>query len=177
MLGLRSRLESQAETPRTVESAIEDRYYAAMELVIVAVSGSGSQDSGIYLLGYVAEMILKVGYFRLLAATGDAPLLEANIRDLLPPARARGRSLVPPVGDESYHSILFWAALLRNEHTRQRRDFDPAFASDFMGCCSRVYSTWWVEMRYHPNEAELQELKDVFDDVSWLLAKREELWR
>lgn len=57
-MSLRSRLESQPETIQEFELAAEERYYEGLELMV-----SGRSGGGVYLMGYVGEMILKVAYF------------------------------------------------------------------------------------------------------------------
>ena len=59
-MAMRLRLQPLPETVQEFELAAEDRYWAGMELM---TRGDGA--TGIYLMGYVAEMLLKNSYFLL----------------------------------------------------------------------------------------------------------------
>ena len=63
-MALRPRLQPTLETIQEFELAAEERYWAGLELMT-----RGDALTGIYILGYVAEMLLKNSYFLLSVAT------------------------------------------------------------------------------------------------------------
>ena len=166
-MSLRIRLEGIAETLQEFELALEDRFAVGQHLIV-----NGYPDAGIYLLGYVAEMLLKTIYFRFTGA-GPADLVGPR----LAPARTVGRMLLPQITDEHYHSLRFWAMLLQAERDRQGRPLPVNIALLFEVCTERLHNNWFVEMRYRRNQAMTAEALAVLSDVGWLRANRLDLWR
>ncbi len=150
---LRSRLESSPETLGDFELAAEERYWEGMELLLVPRNAMG-----IYLLGYSAEMLLKSAFFRLDGATP---------RDVVKPRlkSAKTNQLIPA---ESYHSLLFWLAVIRESRIRQSKPLDAAFDRLAGRRISGIYDEWWIEMRYRPDSAQLNEAGMILEDVTWL---------
>lgn len=165
---LRNRLAVVSETIQEFEQAAEEMYQEGKFLL----HKSNHQNSGIYLIGYAAEMWLKCAYFRLMGAT-----LMDLIAPRLGPARTRGSGLTPPVDYESYHSLLFWARLIEVERSASSKPALSSIAPDFSHCVQLLYDIWWIEMRYRQGQATVNEAKDIRVWVSWLRANYELVWR
>jgi hypothetical protein len=167
-MGLRARLNVlKPETVQEFELAIEERYFESLEFLT-----GGYFQSGIYILGYAAEMILKNAFFRF-----DGARLGEPIGPRLGPARRLGRDLLEGIQDESYHSIRFWAALLQERRIRVSRPLPDDLGVELARRTNRLYATWWVEMRYRSSIADEKEANHAFEDVSWLFEHYQELWR
>ncbi len=167
-MSLRRRLESSPETVQEFELAAEQKYFEALELM-----ASGYRGAGIYLMGYVAEMLLKVAFFRY---DGARPADLVGPR--LGPARRRGRARIPrDVPWENYHSLNFWSLLLICER-RWRNDPLPArIEARLRQRTRRLYQHWWVEMRYRRDSSRSLEVQTVYDDATWVRDNRVALWR
>lgn len=164
---LRQRLDAVLETVQEFELASAQRYREGASL---AASGFGG--AGVYLLGYTAEMLLKNAYFRFTGAQpGDL------IQPRLGPARNVGRSYIPHVPHESYHSLHFWALLLRETRRRQHRPLADDVDAPFMSRTRRLHQNWSVEMRYQRDQAQPREVQSVYEDVTWLRDNSVALWR
>lgn len=88
------------ETILEFQAAAEDRYWEAISLMT-----DGHLAGGIYLAGYVAEMLLKSAYF---SVRGEA--LTAQIWPLLAPAWAKGVDYFPgsfSSNGRDYHNLDF----------------------------------------------------------------------
>ncbi len=162
---LRSRLDAHPETIRELELAAEQRYDEAQELW-----RSNRNGAAIYLFGYVAEMILKCSYLRFSGERATSPVTLA-------PARAVARRLRVDVPYEAYHSLRFWALLLREARRSRGRALPPDIDSRLVQRSRRLYQNWWVVMRYHQDRAAPLEVKTVFEDVTWLRDNYPALWR
>ena len=135
---------------------------------------AGHSGSGIYLMGYSAEMVLKYAYFRVAGAQINDPVLP-----LLRPARDWCRLVFPQTGipsHDGYHSIGFWAMLLWLRRLWAGRPFVEPFATRFAMVATRLSSNWWVEMRYRPIHGVPIELHEVYSDATWLLEHAAFLW-
>ena len=164
-MSLRSDWESELETPQLLEIALIDRYKSAYETLPLA-----EWDAAIYIFGYVAEMILKTAYFRVVGNS-----LAAPVKPMLSPARSRGEELIPGVNHDSYHSLRFWSELLRAERSDQGRGLLTDTENSLIEHTNNLYDKWMVEMRYHPNKATEADALEVAEAVQWLFNNRIEL--
>lgn len=152
------------ETPETIlefQAAAEDRYWEVISLLT-----DGHFAGGIYLSGYVAEMLLKGAYFAFTAQP-----LTADVWPLLAPAWNRGCSYFPgsfSPSNREYHNLDFWARLLREKHRRSGRSLPSYLDIEYLDHMRRLHLTWWVEMRYRHAQASLQDAEDALEAVSWL---------
>lgn len=116
-----------------------------------------TRTAGVYLLGYTAEMILKVAYFRFEGAgSADrvAPLLET--------AKIKAKNLNVGMERENYHSLRFWTQLLLATRNHEDRNLPKRVAENLESHTTILYENWWVEMRYRrlaANYAEALEVK------------------
>lgn len=164
---LRRRLETVPETVQEFDFASVQKYREGTVLMT-----AGHLGGGIYLLGYSAEMLLKNAYLRYTGASA-----VDRVQPRLAPALAAGRLYIPVVSHESYHSLRFWALLLREVRRRQRRPLAPLIDASFTARTRRLYQTAWVGMRYRQDLATVQEAQNAQSDVAWLHRHYAELWR
>ena len=129
--------------------------------------------SGTYLLGYVAEVRLKCAYFRFKeGASLQAGVYEVDNAKLTAAKQEASRLAalsnvtVPNVG--SYHSLQFWAFLLRESRIDQGKAWESRFDQEFRACTDRLHNNWNVAMRYFPDTSLTLDSSAVQDDVLWL---------
>ena len=147
-----------------MKSAAEQRYWDGLAL---ALAGAGSETGALYLLGYVAEMLLKTAYFRVVgipASDDIASHLRAAHRD----ARWRGGNL---------HSLPSWFYLLNDVRFFQGNPWNPVLASSIERHVLTVDAHWRETLRYTPFAATDAELEEALASVDWLLAGYDLLWR
>ena len=158
-----SRIRSQGETILDFTTAAEEKYVAGFELVV-----QSRYNSGIYLMGYAAEMWLKSTYFH---------LRDPNLRVIdfvgprLNPALHFARTnfdLEPTQGRNDLHDLRFWALLIRQTRRRQNRPLTEILDAQFVSRSRRLYQNWSVNMRYRADPCSEREALTVLDDVSWL---------
>ncbi|MBC7805940.1 MAG: hypothetical protein H7145_07295 [Akkermansiaceae bacterium] len=166
-MSLRMEWEGEAETPQLLERALIDRFRSANELL-----AQGEWDVAIYQYGYVAEMVLKTAYFRVIGNNPADPVAA-----MLRPARNAGNRLSLGIPDENYHSLRFWSELLRAERRQQNRPLPSVIEMYLIAYTRDLYLNWMVEMRYHPNRATRPEAVDVAEAADWLFNNRAELGR
>lgn len=164
-MSLRLEWEQEPETLQLLERTLIHRYHSAKDLF-----SQGDYDMTVYLLGYVAEMVLKTAYFRFRRES-----ITRDVKDMISFARRNGRSYIAGIADESYHSVLFWAELLRVERQATNRSL-PSITDTYLATFSRtVYLNWWIEMRYHPNRVTRFDALEMLEATSWLFDNRAEL--
>ena len=164
---LRRRLEAVPETVQEFDFAAAQKYREG-----VALMATGHSGAGIYLLGYSAEMLLKNAYFRYTGASA-----VDRIQPRLAPALAAGRLYIPGIPHESYHSLQFWALLLREVRRRQRHPLTALVDASFTAWTRRLHQTAWIGMRYRQDQATVQEAQNARSDAAWLHRNYIELWR
>lgn len=163
---VRARLLRRIETIRELQLAAAERYWEGVELLV-----AGRSAGGRYLLGYVAELLLKCAFFRLTGARLTDP-----VAGRLVPARRLGRQLIPGVGDENFQSLRFWGSLLIAHRQRIERPLDAALASRLRQRTRRLYGNWQVELRYHPDVSGELERRSVLEDATWIRDHYTRLW-
>lgn len=170
-MSLVARLQPVAETVSEMEQAAGGRFQEGSHLV-----RSGLYHAGICLLGYAAEIWLKTALCRVDPALAPTDLVDARIG----PARLRWKSLFGgslPSG----HDLLFLCLSLEDERQRVGKPslsvLSVVASRAFNACTSRMYEHWFVAMRYRPQNASETEAHTMRDDVGWLRANYEFLWR
>jgi hypothetical protein len=163
----RTRLSSSPETLQDFELAAEDRYWDGVELAT-----AGRSLGAICMMGYCAEMRLKLAWFRL-----EPVRVTAEIEPCLRTARSWMDKYCPLVDRESYHSLVYWAQLLRHK----RRLYGCALAhqldQELGRHVRRLSQLWWVSMRYRGDPPSVTEVNQAYDDVTWLRDHYLALWR
>jgi hypothetical protein len=155
---LRHRLLANPESVQDMIVASEARYWEGVELFV-----SGSSAGGIYLMGYVAEMILKTGTVLL-----DGARPTDLIGPRLPPTRVWAKKHLPGLVDENYHSVWFWTHVLRQKRRIANKPFPAPIDSALVQRMRRLHGIWLVSMRYQPDRSLPMEARSVYDDATWL---------
>lgn len=164
---LRQRLEAIPETIQEFEFAAREKAQEGRALI-----SAGYNGAGIYLLGFSAEMLLKTAYFR---CTGAGWF--DRIQPRLGLALTAARILVPYVPHESYHSLRFWASLLRETRRHRHKALPPLLDAQFVSRTRRLHQNCWIGLRYRRDQATLLEAATVQEDVAWLQRNYLSLWR
>lgn len=167
-MGLRFRLESEPETVQDLSLAAEERFADGLDCVTL-----GRHWSGVYLLGYSAEMFLKVACFKLDGAQPDQPVAPH-----FGPAKRWGRRFFPKVPYENFHNLWFWCLLLRCKRRYWGRSLLAPFDDNGLLRQTRLlHQTWWIAMRYRPAQIGPDETQAALDGASWIRNHSVELWR
>jgi hypothetical protein len=121
--------------------------------------------------GYCVEMVLKHAALR---AEGVPPF--AYVRDALAPARARLELWLGAVDHDRYHSLEFWALLLRE--TLRRRDGEISqLVKAGVGMAARLHQGWHVALRYRSAMIPSQDAQSFLREAGWFTARAHDLWR
>jgi hypothetical protein len=156
--------------PETLQSfmlAADERYFDATELLVL-----GRTTGAVYLVGYVAEMLLKHAALRLgNVRPGD------EVGALMGPAMKWARRLLPTIDPEGKHSLWFWAHFVRRKRREQGRALDHRIDAELVRRMRRLHGNWMFNLRYCDVAASAVEAKTAFEDVSWLRKHNASLWR
>lgn len=163
---MRDYVEKHPETVQDLELASEDRLWEGLELL-----ASGQTAGGMYLLGYVAEMVLKNACFLFEGARPSDPISAR-----LGPMRAFGKSHFPTIDRENYHSLVFWYHALLHKRNLAGRSLPSPTARQLGRRVASIHSMWVVAMRYYPAALLLpSHAATIYNDVIWLYDHRLQL--
>jgi hypothetical protein len=131
----------------------------------------------IYALGYVAEMILKSAYFRLIypARPSSTPLdrkKELNKDEL----KKRAASLGIMSRPRNLHDLLFWLEMIIEERSVGARPFPIDFSTELTAHVQTIARNWRESMRYHHIGNAAREHKQVFMAIKWLTQNHSRIW-
>jgi hypothetical protein len=115
-------------------------------------------------------MVLKHAAFR---AEGLQPY--AYVRDALAPARGRLNVWLGPVEHDNYHSLEFWALLLRETH-RHRRRAVPSNVSIAIRAACRLHECWQMALRYRSAMVSMPDAESFLREAGRFPARSDELW-
>ncbi len=167
-MGLMSRCSAQ-DSWGEMEEAAKERFADGLCL---ALSEDQRRTGAIYLWGYVAEMVLKVAYYRV-RGLGPADETSAELRGMRDRARFLGS---PWTGGHSRHRAQDLAYLLVCERRARRRALDPYLAQELQGHAQTIAAHWSENLRYRNVDAASNELEEFFNSVDWLLTNRVLFW-
>lgn len=140
----------------------------------LALLDAGYQDGGIYLLGYVAEMILKTAFCQIDTTAPLYVTVESRF-GIAERHWPRVSSLPRPSGYK--HSLIFWEAVLPAERTARGKPALGIMVSETLSRCVRdVVENWGVKMRYQQSNATVQEADSVRSAVAWMHDNQRSLW-
>lgn len=152
------------ETCETLESAAWQRYWDGFEL---ATQQTQDRTTGaLYLLGYVVEFVLKVGFFRIIGIPAGTPVQLQAIK-----AHAKWTK------NRNLHDVVAIARVLVAERAYCGRPFDPVFAGILDRHVQTLATHWNESVRYRATQALPEEIAEVYKSAEWILANREMLWR
>jgi hypothetical protein len=164
---LRRRLQFQAETVSDFHIASSEKFREGLLLL-----SAGYPGAGIYLMGYAAEMSLKLSAFIFDGASPADPVFPKL-------AAAKSWAVNHGISDppEGYHSLNFWTAYLRRRRLSAGRRLPSDLDGALIRHADRIYSGWWIEMRYRPDAATVLDGERVSKSVTWIVRHRLQLAR
>jgi len=152
------------ETWPSMEQTAAQRFWDALAL---ATGDAGHEAGAIYLLGYVAEMLLKTAYFRVVSVpTGQN--ITSHLQGARTHASWRGGNL---------HNLRSWVILLGDVRAIQGNPWSAVTATTIERHVLTVNSHWRESLRYTSFAATGAELEEVFASVDWLRFNHFLLWR
>lgn len=171
---MRRALRERIEAPGFVVSlqdadlAAEERLEEGRFLVV-----NGYFAAGVYLLGYVAETLLKTAYVRV-AHPRARP--GYNLGAALREAHIVGGVLLPYTDPDGFHSIRFWAMLLEGVRRGQEREMAAVLRLPFEAHTEYLHRYWKVDMRYLPGDVRPAEAVQYESSVLWLRTNHVAFW-
>ncbi len=146
-MAMRLRLQPVPETIQEFELAAEERYWTGLDLMT-----RGHGTSGVYLMGYVAEMLLKNSYFLLDIRTTPTFLVGSQLGQ----AKMAMSSFLPLYQFKGYHDLAFWASLLAEKRRQEGRPLPLPMELLLAQHVQRLADNWFVEMRYRAAQQRQQ---------------------
>ncbi len=165
---LRTVQEAHEETIREMYLAAEARFDEGITLF-----EAQKFDGAIYLMGYTAEILIKLVFCRLAPSTQ----LSDPVGTGLSRTRILWRSLFSGTPLD-YHDLNTLSFFLEYEYQRRfqrpyRRDIETELSRRTL----QIYSSWWVASRYRYTRSDRDEAESVRNDVEWLRYVHADLWR
>lgn len=149
------------EAVANLDRAAEQRFFDGLALA----AQDEHRTAAIYLMGYGAEIMLKVACYR---ASGlrrwDPVAARFNSLKSNPIYRVRGK----PNG----HGFIGWFDILVDERQRAGNPLPPDFRRNLESRALRLEKDWTETLRYRRTNATPAELNRVFECVNWILKHR-----
>lgn len=164
----RARVQGRPETLAEFELAWEHRLAEGSLLL----NNEAARTGGVYLLGYVAEMILKAAYFRFIGAAS-----EDRLDWLFTQPAFRTSVNASAVVTENFHSLKFWTELLLTARQQRKRPLPIHVTNALRHYTDLLFENWQVDMRYSALVVAAQEWRDVQEAVLWFYHNHDSLWR
>jgi hypothetical protein len=158
---------TRRDTWSELEAAAHLRYFDGLQL---ATSERERLTGALYMLGYVAEILVKTAYyrFRRLGPTDD---VAGELKGMSARARVLGFDW-----QGNRHNLESLAALLVFERDAAGAPMDLVEATEFQSRVAAIGAHWSEMLRYKDIEAVQAELTEVFEDVEWLVTNHRQLW-
>lgn len=165
-----------AESLADLQVAAEERYWEAVEL---ATCGEPKRTAAIYLLGYAAEMILKVALYRAMFGPVVNDVNEPPPSGGASPMREAKKAVTALHGSASgrinFHELDLIYKALSIERLRTA-PIDPTIHSLLDGYHIPLLSSHWEEwLRYRPERALEGDLREVFEAIEFLRSNQSHL--
>ncbi|HEY8751239.1 MAG TPA: hypothetical protein VIM11_24860 [Tepidisphaeraceae bacterium] len=136
---LRNFIKAYPESISDMLVAADDRYQEAEELLL-----QHKFDGCVYLLGYSAEMWLKVACLRLRSLGPNV-----QVKAALGPLKSWMRQTAPQVPQADFHDLAFLAAAVAQLRIHQGRPLPLPVATELQSrVVNGLYPEWLVDMRY-----------------------------
>lgn len=144
-----------------LELAADRHYFAGLKLATHGLSGDAS-----YLLGYTAEIILKISYFKIRDGVTSTDYLDPRLQSAL----NDGRIYFGWSRNERwrFHELMSWANLHCTHRRRYGYSLPRQTEASLISRMLRLQQNWTVEMRYHVFNVTDQEIANVYNHVTWL---------
>lgn len=154
------------ETCPQLLAAATQRYQDGFELLTCR---GPHETGGIYLLGYVAEVILKVAIFRA-SGFSDARPIDLKQLDLKIKTHLAG------LKKSNLHDLKALADVLIAERQNQGSPLDPVFSGVLQRQVGLVATHWREYLRYRHSTPEETEWREVYQAVEWIYDNQTKLW-
>lgn len=164
---LSDRVRNGEELLQDFELAAEERFIDAQELLV-----RGNGTGAAYLLGYVAEMILKHAVFRF-----DGARPSDQVHPRLHPTKKWAKNALPALAFTSFHDIWFWAHVLRKKRADRGMPLPAHISQNLMRVAYRLSRAWAVDLRYFGFEVTVEFAKRLLEDVAWIKTNKTAFWR
>jgi len=158
---------SNFDTWAELQRAADERYWDGMSL---ATDPEDRRCGALYLWGYVAEMLLKVAYYRI----RSVPYGE-DLRNELAGMRDRALAL-GFTWRGNWHNLESLVSLLIQERSTRGRPLDAYFAEELRHHIDAIAENWSETLRYKDVRALPEETALVFRSLDWLRSHVTELW-
>lgn len=163
---VRPHLAAKTEMLQHLLPAAKERLFDAR-----AVLKQGSPTGCVYLAGYSVEMVLKHAALRV-----DGVRLTASPVAAAAASRAHLEREIGQVDHEHYHSLRFWALLLRAAW-RLRRGNVPTVVEDAVSKAQKLYQGWMVDLRYRSALIGFADAESFIREAGWFVDRATELAR
>lgn len=147
--------------------AAEERFLDA-QVLLAGGHGTGAA----YVVGYVAEMLLKSAVFLF-----DGARPSDMVYPRLSPLKRWAKNSLPGVPFTNYHDVLFWAWVLRKRRAEKGRPLPEPASQNLLRIAYRLSRGWSVELRYFGFEVTVDHARRCFEDVAWIKKNHAVLWR
>lgn len=165
-MALRQYVERNPATVQDLELASASKLMEGVQLLT-----GGSLTGGVYLLGYVAEMVLKNACFLF-----DGARPADAVYSRLAPCRTLGKSRFPQISSGNYHSLVFWYHVLVHKRQLAGSPLPVLIGRQLGRRVARVHNMWVVALRYYPDgPIAAADSEAVYDDVLWMYDHRLQL--
>ncbi len=163
-MGLLARL-AKVRTAAELERASELRFWDGLVLAL----GQEARPAGaIYLMGYVVECLLMLGYCRAKAARDDVDIH----RDLLSRDYTRHYQRLYGKLKRNDHELAFLLFAFERERAARGQPLDAAFLGALTENVNRISSHWTESLRYRDVRPDPRELWEMVECVEWVFENR-----
>ncbi len=138
--------------------------------LVLATDRDPRTTGAVYLLGYVAEMLIKVSYYQVrgVPAANDVSAELSAIR-----GRAAALGLT---WTGNLHNIVNLATLLVLERMARGNPMPHGLAAEFLSRVIALSMEWSEQLRYKSVTAGEREVREVFEHVDWIHRHYALLW-
>lgn len=131
------------------------------------LASSGHRLASIYFLGYCAEMLLKVAYFRLAGWGPHQPITKNDLNQ----AKAYAVGTLQCVWAGNLHHLPGWLALLVEERKSRGIPYSHLFLRGLTARVNRLAMNWSEVLRYHDMRPYLGEVESTLQAAAWLVGE------
>jgi hypothetical protein len=156
----------KSHTIRAFRAAALARYREGQILI-----ASGCRLSGIYLLGYTGETLLKAAYFRFVGYGLNQAITLADMHA----ARNYATKILKCPWHGNLHDLRGWQSLLTEARKARALPYSPSFSRSFNAFVTRLALNWWEGLRYHAMQPYRGEAGICLRAVTWLVSQYHDL--
>jgi hypothetical protein len=86
-------------------------------------------------------------------------------------ARNQARQWAAAYNRTNDHDLNYWVFVLERIRVAHRRPIDPALLGAIQFAVARVAENWNESLRYRGDQPTDDDLREVYDQVNWLLSQ------